>query len=75
MAHPAYQSKGAIKLNNEDIIDLDAQRRAEKEFFYRFKIPIVVWNYGFPTAQRSVKKIDPVTLRRKFKHSKRVAPI
>ena len=67
MAHPAYQSKGAIKLNNEDITDLDAQRRAEKGIFLSFQNPLSLSGITvFQLLQLALSgKTDPVTLRRK----------
>lgn len=67
MAHPAYESKGTIKLNGESIKDLDAQKRAEKGIFLSFQNPLALSGITvFQLLQLALSgKIDPVALRRK----------
>lgn len=67
MAHPAYESKGTIKLKGENVTELDAQKRAEKGIFLSFQNPLALSGITvFQLLQLALSgKIDPVTLRRK----------
>ncbi len=67
MAHPAYESKGAIKLNGESVTSLDAQKRAEKGIFLSFQNPLSLSGITvFQLLQLALSgRIDPVTLRKK----------
>ncbi len=67
MAHPAYESRGTVKLNGENVIELDAQKRAEKGIFLSFQNPLALSGITvFQLLQLALSgKFDPVTLRRK----------
>lgn len=67
MAHPAYESKGTIKLNGENVTELDVQKRAEKGIFLSFQNPLSLSGITvFQLLQLALSgKVDPVTLRRK----------
>ncbi len=67
MAHPAYETKGALKLNGENVVELDAQKRAEKGIFLSFQNPLALSGITvFQLLQLAMSgKIDPVILRRK----------
>ena len=67
MAHPTYESKGTVKLNGENVIELDAQKRAEKGIFLSFQNPLSLSGITvFQLLQLAMSgKIDPVILRRK----------
>jgi len=67
MAHPAYQTKGTLMFNGENVTELDAQKRAENGIFLSFQNPLSLSGITvFQLLQLALSgKIDPVTLRRK----------
>lgn len=67
MAHPTYEAKGSVKLNGENISDLDAQKRAVKGIFLSFQNPLALSGITvFQLLQLALSgKSDPVILRRK----------